>query len=313
MGQKVNPIIFRLGILKNEWRSKYFEKNLEEFSLYSFQNIQIKRYLDQFLNESGLILHDYKMYFNETSLHLYVSYFVTSKIILNISKVKRKKFETKTVCNSSKISIFLKNKLQIYKRYEKFLLINKFRYQTIIDKNSFIERILESLTVFLNRRLNILIIFQQVRKGLSLNFNNLNYLDKKILKNKFLFFRRYLREPFFKDMFHLLILSVKLKSSASLLSNFISNRLVKMKKHTQFFFLLKHILIILQKTKISKMRGVKIKIKGRFNGKSKASSKFIIVGQVPVQTLVTKIDYSESISYTFNGTFGVKVWIVYKN
>ena len=42
MGQKVNPIIFRLGILKNEWRSKYFEKNLEEFSLYSFQNIQIK-------------------------------------------------------------------------------------------------------------------------------------------------------------------------------------------------------------------------------------------------------------------------------
>jgi len=61
------------------------------------------------------------------------------------------------------------------------------------------------------------------------------------------------------------------------------------------------------------MRGVKIKIKGRFNGKSKASSKFIIVGQVPVQTLVTKIDYSESISYTFNGTFGVKVWIVYKN
>ena len=127
----------------------------------------------------------------------------------------------------------------IYKRYEKFLLINKFRYQTIIDKNSFIEQILESLTVFLNRRLNILIIFQQVRKGLSLNFNNLNYLDKKILKNKFLFFRRYLREPFFKDMFHLLILSVKLKSSASLLSNFISNRLVKMKKHTQFFFLLK--------------------------------------------------------------------------
>ena len=236
MGQKVNPIIFRLGILKNEWRSKYFEKNLEEFSLYSFQNIQIKRYLDQFLNESGLILHDYKMYFNETSLHLYVSYFVTSKILLNISKVKRKKFETKTVCNSSKISIFLKNKLQIYKRYEKFLLINKFRYQTIIDKNSFIEQILESLTVFLNRRLNILIIFQQVRKGLSLNFNNLNYLDKKILKNKFLFFRRYLREPFFKDMFHLLILSVKLKSSASLLSNFISNRLVKMKKHTQFFF-----------------------------------------------------------------------------
>ena len=79
MGQKVNPIIFRLGILKNEWRSKYFEKNLEEFSLYSFQNIKIKRYLDQFLNESGLILHDYKMYFNETSLHLYVSYFVTSK------------------------------------------------------------------------------------------------------------------------------------------------------------------------------------------------------------------------------------------
>ena len=35
------------------------------------------------------------------------------------------------------------------------------------------KQILESLSLFLTKKLNIIIIFQQVQKGLSLNFNNL--------------------------------------------------------------------------------------------------------------------------------------------
>lgn len=309
MGQKINPIIFRIGVLKNEWKSKYSEKNLEEFSFYSFQTLEIKKYLNQFLNESGLILHDHKIYFSTSTLHLYVSYFLTSKVIINISKIKKKVFKVKTGRNNSKISIFLKKKSCTYKRYEKFLQINKFNYQTVINKNNILEQILQALSLFLGKKLNISIVFQQVRKGLCLNFNALTNLDKKIVKTKFLVFRKYLKEPFFKDMLHVLILTVKLKNSADLLSNFISSKLTKMKNPNQFFHLLKHVLITLQKTRIFKIKGIKIKISGRFHSKPRTNSKLIVVGQIPVQTLITKIDYSESVSYTSSGTFGIKIWI----
>jgi hypothetical protein len=168
---------------------------------------------------------------------------------------------------------------------------------------------LESLSLFLTKKLNIIIIFQQVQKGLSLNFNNLTKLDKKIIKNKFLLFRKYLKDPSFKDLLHTLILTVKLKNSANLLSNYISTKLSKTKRQNQFCYLLKHILVILQKTKISEIKGIKIKIKGRFNGKPRSSSKYIIIGEIPVQTISKKIDFFESTSFTLNGTFGVKVWI----
>ena len=84
---------------------------------------------------------------------------------------------------------------------------------------------------------------------------------------------------------------------------------MKTKSHTQFLFTLKDILVTLHKTKIAKTKGIKIKIKGRFNGKARSASKIIIIGEIPIQTLDENIDYSESTSYTFNGTFGVKVWI----
>lgn len=309
MGQKINPIIFRLGILKNEWKSKFISKNLEEFSLYNFQSLEIKKYLNQFLNETGLLLHDYKIFYTTKSLHLYISYFLTSKIIINIKKLKIKKASIKPKQNRSQVCVFSKSKVQVYKKYEKFLQTNKFKYQTVIKKNNFLEQILEGLTLFLSKKLNIVIIFQHVRKGLSLNFNKLTGLDKKIIKNKFLSLRKHVKNPLFKDMLNLLILCVQLKNSANILAEFICYRLAKIKKHSQFFYLLKYILISLQKTKISKIKGIKIKIKGRFNGRPRTASKFIIIGEIPVQTLKTQIDYAESTCYTFNGTFGVKVWL----
>jgi len=310
MGQKINPLIFRMNLLKNDWKLKYFEKSLEEFSLYSFQSIEIKKYLNQFLNNIGLMLHDYKIYYNNKFLHLYISYFLTSKIIPKIPVIKRKILKVKTKLNSfPQISVFSRKKTEVHKKYEKFLQIQKFKYQKIIKLNNFLEQMLESLSLFLTKKLNIIIIFQQVQKGLSLNFNNLTKLDKKIIKNKFLLFRKYLKDPSFKDLLHTLILTVKLKNSANLLSNYISTKLSKTKRQNQFYYLLKHILVILQKTKVSEIKGIKIKIKGRFNGKPRSSSKYIIIGEIPVQTISKKIDFFESTSFTLNGTFGVKVWI----
>jgi ribosomal protein S3 len=312
MGQKVNPIIFRIGICKNEWKSKYFEKNVEEHSLFSFRSLEIKKYLTKFLLNANLMLHDYRIYFTQTSFHIYISYFATYKIMTDIFKIKRKKIDGKLSLNQSKTALFFKKKPLIFNKYKKFLQSTRFENGDTVRKNGFLEEFLEGLSVFLSKKLKIVLILQQVRKGLSLNFNNFNSFDKIIVKNKLLSFRKYSKDPFFNDMLHLLIVSVRLKHSASLLSDYISYRLMKTKSHTQFLYTLKDILVTLQKTKISKIKGIKIKVKGRFNGKARSASKIIIIGEMPIQTLTEKIDYFESTSYTSNGTFGVKVWIAAK-
>ena len=60
----------------------------------------------------------------------------------------------------------------------------------------------------------------------------------------------------------------------------------------------------------SKCKGIKIKVKGRFNGAPRAKDKLInIKNGVPTLTINSKIDYAETTSFSPNGTFGVKVWI----
>ena len=85
MGQKTNPIIFRLGGKYNEWYSKYFERNKEEFTRYNYQNIEIQRYLKEFLNKKGLFIQKCKLHYNDNNLYIFVSYFSTKKsnLLLN--------------------------------------------------------------------------------------------------------------------------------------------------------------------------------------------------------------------------------------
>jgi len=77
---------------------------------------------------------------------------------------------------------------------------------------------------------------------------------------------------------------------------------------------IKNALLFFNDKNFSKINGIKIKVKGRFNRAPRARHKFIIIGKgVPALTLNSKIDYAESTSFSTNGTFGVKVWICEKN
>ena len=99
MAQKVNSNIFRLGIKKNEWKSKYFESTNEEFSLYAYQSLEIKKFLQKFLQINGLLFHNFKLQYSGNSLYLFVSYYTTSKITSLINeintnqKIKTKKYK----------------------------------------------------------------------------------------------------------------------------------------------------------------------------------------------------------------------------
>jgi len=127
MGQKVNPIVFRLGFKNNLWHSNYLYNNYEELSLYIYQDIEIKNYIYKFFKLHKLFLHSCKIIRSKVGLNIFVFYYVSTKslniinninliqkIFLNISKknyIKSKKKNYKTLMDF----VFIKKKIK-YKR-----------------------------------------------------------------------------------------------------------------------------------------------------------------------------------------------------
>lgn len=274
MSQKTNPNIFRLGKTKT-WNSQYFEKKSTETSIYAFKILEIKKFINKFFKDNGIIISNCKVhYLNENSLHIFVSYFLTFN-----SKNKT------LLINKKQYTKFFKNKIRIN-------LLTKF---------------FKSLHLFINKKINIFLTVQQLKVKTSLE---LNYLKKiKLLKKKLVNLKKYEQNNFFKEGINTLFICATHKNSANLLAKFIAIQLQKMKRHKFFLTFIKTALLIFTNSSFSNLQGIKIKIKGRFNGAPRAKHKIINIRKgVPNLTINAKIDYSEETSYTSNGTFGVKIW-----
>jgi ribosomal protein S3 len=79
------------------------------------------------------------------------------------------------------------------------------------------------------------------------------------------------------------------------------------RKDNYFLGFLKQSIKLLMTTEISRITGVKITIKGRFNKAPRAKKVIMQFGKFTLQSLSSKIDYYQSTAYTVNGTFGVKI------
>jgi ribosomal protein S3 len=352
MGQKINSNIFRLGIKKNEWTSKYFEKTKEEFSLYTYQSIEIKKFLQKYLTINNLIFHDLKIQYSSNIIYLYISYYTTSKTISIITSFHKKqnfklkkykllrKINLKTKIKKQPIllkkqnfnlqkvffSIFkynntsmlkkklkkkyfrrLKKRIKILNDYKNNLKIKNYKNIKHLKFNNFSEQLLESLSIYTNKKFNIFMIFQNVNKGFSLNLTD---FQTKFLKKKLLELRRESRHKFFKETINVLVISIIQKNSAQLLAEFIAYKLSNMKRHNFFLIFIKRFLILLiSEKRFSSVSGIKFILKGRFNGASRARKRIYIAGKIPIQTIDSNINYQQATAFTSNGTFGVKVWI----
>ena len=328
MGQKTNSNLLRLTINTNEWSSKYFEKNREEFTFYNYQNIQIQNYLKEMFEKIGIILHNCKIQFNQNYLYIYISYYTTKKsqaIInnsINFNKliIKQKKFKTKKNNNYKRNKQLSKLKLSDFYipsfnnkktqfKIKRINLVNKYKKYTRINvknKKTFFQKVLDNLSIFTNNKYNIFLTVQNLNKGLTVS---LNKKEQTLLKKNMFLFKRYLNRPFFKESFNILIIAAKTKNSAKLLSEFIALQISSLKHHNYFLIFLKQTLDFLIKLKLFNIKGIKLSIKGRFNNAPRAKNRTILLGNIPIQTLNKSINYHESTSYTKNGTFGIKVWI----
>ena len=306
MGQKINPYNFRLGFKDNLWNSNHINSNFEEFSLFVYQDIQIKNYISKFFKQNKIHLHFCKIFRSQTELFIFISFYVSSKSINLITQIN---LIQKIYLNILKKKTIKKKKL-LKRLWTIFLLKKKINTTENCYKNfDFIEQLLECLNIFTKKTLDINIVLQQLNnKNLFLLFN----YKTEFLKNSLIKLRKYSNSLFFKESLNILSIAITKKNSAKLIAEFLAFQFSVIKKHNFFLNFLKRALILFVTSNFSFIQGLKILIKGRLNGKLRAKSRLLLIGKIPLQTINSKISYSTSVSYSLYGTFGFKIWICEK-
>lgn len=326
MSQKDNPVIFRLGISK-DWKSQFFEKKNLELPLYIFKDLEIKSFIERTFEVNKMIMHDFKQHFNTSILNLYVSFFVKSDFTFLIKKRTKLLIIKNLTDNLSKLHIdidqhqileIINNKL--LKKQDSFKLHNLKKYlkidlkfiiyskSIIVKKKKEFKYLLKEffivLSLFISEQLNIIVTFNCLNKDFQ--------FVKIIQQTFFIFSTKYKNTSFFREGIELLFYVVNSYTSANLLAKFIAIQIKKIKHHKYFLFFLKQILIILLNSHLSKVKGIKILLKGRLDSVPRAKHKIINICSVPTQTILSKIDYSQITTNSSTGSYGIKVWILNK-
>jgi ribosomal protein S3 len=341
MGQKLNPIIFRLGVNKI-WKTEFFEKKNNELPLYVFKDLEIKNYIERVFETNGIIVHDYKQHYSASTLNLYISYFVTPDFVLSNKKscdkliIRNVNGDRLTINKKARKNIFFYNGLNennnsLFENSSRVYLIKQYlNVNSNLSTHSFLKNLLEIqtnrylhpskaietcvkgffeqvfavLNLFIGNHLNIVVNFCCVNKNVQ--------FYKLTQRKTFISFQKFKNTPFFKEGIELLFNVAYNINSANLLAKFIAFQLKKIKRHKFLLSFLKQTLGFLLTSSLAKIKGVKIIVKGRLNGVPRAKHKILVVGDVPVQTISSKLDYYQTTTHNSNGSYGIKVWIVEK-
>ena len=305
------------------WNSKYFEKNLHESHSYIFKSLEIKQYLQRILKNQGYALHKYKLNFSNFNLNIFISVYRTEEapviekrtglerresMVLLKKKLMRLQRQIKKH-HRQKSNFVSKTKyaraLELYRNYLfKLVRLNKLPSRNALKAPDFgnIITILRSLNTFTGNRFTVKLRVREIN-----HVNNSSQSKQILLK-----LRKFERTQFFKEGKHLLVPFLTHDKSARLLTNFIATQIKTIKRHNFFFNFLKESLHLVINQKISKVQGLKLIMKGRLNNAARAKKRVITIGKVPLTTINSNIDYSETTAFTSNGTIGVKAWVAKK-
>jgi len=222
-------------------------------------------------------LHDYKQYYQNSTLNLYISYFVTpefvvykrdksEKIILqnsngqrkNIKRLPQTNFDFPLVDIHKEIKYSPGNFMRSYKIKH---------YLNVISKNSFspmkahtplrtfnvldfktdgvLTQIFKVLNLFVGNSLNIHVNFCCINKS--------SHFLKSTKKKTFLSLQRFKNTPFFKEGIELLFHITYNSNSANLLAKFIAFQLKKVKRQKFLLSFLKQTLTLLLNSNLTKV------------------------------------------------------------
>jgi ribosomal protein S3 len=284
----------------HSWKQKYIEKNAYELHTNVFTSLEIEQYLKKILKNYNFNLHDLKFNFSNTVLNIFVSVYKTKQTkIINNKKTTIKKKNKITNLLQKKILKNSPRKLK-YLKILNFKKYNLIQFQKNIKLKNISNKIIESLTVFTKNKFNILLTIKEI-----------NFINRKLERKVFSNLKKFNKTPFFEEGITLATPLLIQRNSANLLGNFIALQL-KTKRHNFFIDFLKKSLNFNINKKFSKIKGIKIILKGRLNNTARSKNYIIKLGKLSLTKIKSKINYSESIAFTSNGTIGVKVWICEK-
>jgi ribosomal protein S3 len=317
MGQKVNPLIFRIGLKNKFWDSQHVAKNSEESAHYLFQDLEIRNYIDNLFKAHNMMIHNCIVKRSSSKLNFFIDFYTTSKISIkalhffsSISNFKSRILQAQKYKRQSRIFFF--NFLSIKNKLKNGLPDNNHIKKT----NAYFSRNTKGYSGFKKKIIKTLLIFSRVFKA-SLHFNNTQNESISILyKKKNINFKHiiqglkmYSREKFFNEIVEILILVFSTKNAAKLLTNFIAFQFQTTKRHNTFLTFLKRAVTLLNDIKYFRIHGLKIIISGKFNGAPRSKKRTIQTGKLPLQNFNSKINYHSTHAYTPYGTFGIKVWV----
>lgn len=319
--------------MKNNYcyKSKYFEKNSKESHTFIAKNLEINQYLEKILKDQNINLYNQQINLAESHLNVFLPIHETEQTIIHLKKNKSSRNKKLNELGKKLITLknqikkyFIKkkwkktrtNKTEILKLYKislwKFYMLNKTKVKDIKKLNNLSnEQVLENLSLFANYKSNIQLKLKQINSVEQIkNLLNKSYKvssTKRIL----LKLRKFERNQFFKEGKYILV-STRY-NSANLLANFISKQFQIIKRHNFFLSFLKESLsVVVNFQKHSKIKGIKVVLKGRLNNAARSNHKVITLGKIGLITNKFNTDYAESTAFTSNGTIGIKVWICKK-
>jgi len=303
---------YELKILKRYYNKVFFKKFIfhkkvvDLYNMYSLNKKLFKFFINKLNNKDKRVLyfkHNIKRFYKNS---------LFKKLFKYYSKIRKISLKMKVCFNAlvyyqQKSILFTNDKnygKKIFKNYYK-LKLNKIL--KIVKINTFVEKIVESLNIFLQNKFSIKLFFYQLNKEIYhlLSFNQLQLIKKIITQ-----LRRFQTFKFFSEGINLVFFTVLKKDSAQFFADFIALHLKFKANHKIFFRFLNQSITLLLNNKISKIKSIKILIKGRFTKASRSKKKIIFVGnQMSLMTFSKNIKFAKATAYGRNGTIGVKVWI----
>ena len=272
MGQKVNPNSFRVNTKIKTSNLNYFAKNSEESSIFVFKNLELNKFLIAFFQLFGIIIHSLRIQWARGGLFIATSYFILYKNKASFRKI-----------------------LKHHTSYKKYF--------------SFGKILLESLSLFVQNSLTVVVTLSNLNV-----FLKLNYIKSQLKTLKFfqMSLRKFSKLTYYNQTINIMLILIRLMNSARLLTAYLVILLKTLKKQSFFFFFLRQVLDFLLKSKIARIYGIKLKINGKINFRPRASSFKLLIGSIPLQSVNIKIAYAQDVLFTRKGAFGINVWVFEK-
>lgn len=275
MAQRVHPIGFRLGH-NAFWDSVWYSKNT--FSHLLHEDLELKRFFINIFKHSRILVN--RVILKRVSNSIFVNVYIYANILPILYRWRTR------VPKSSYSKALLKNKRMLRARKRKLTTLTKFVAQFSGVKNAYVSIV---------------------------NLFYLNFKGRRFLGIQMGLLGRFRRFRFFSNMVYLVNVLIRVRS-ANLFAQGLRielERLESRRKNRDVWRLVGFIKRLLELFKRDSVLGMRVYLKGRFNGRKRTRLVKIASGAMPYNTIKAKIDYACSKAVTKNGSYGIKVWVCY--